>query len=158
MIKEFKLAAVVAAMAAVAFSGGTAWAAEHASKDEAVAMVKKAVAFINANGKEKGYAAISNTQGQFRDRDLYVLVVDRHDGHVYAHGANPKLVGKGNLKLKDVEGKLFVQEMVDAAKAKNGSWTEYKYTNPVTKKVETKDQYCERLDDSAIVCGGAFKG
>jgi cytochrome c len=52
-----------------------------------VAMVKKGIAFIKANGTEKGYAEISNKKGQFIDRDLY-LVVYGLDGKCLAHGAN----------------------------------------------------------------------
>ena len=120
-------------------------------------MVKKAVAFAQANGKDKAIAEINNTQGQFRAGELY-LMVQGADGSVVAHGANSKLVGKMMINAKDVDGKPFVQEIINAAKAKNGSWTEYKFTNPVSKKVEPKAMYCEHLDDANFVCGGYFKG
>jgi cytochrome c len=80
-------------------------------------MVKKGVAFIKANGKDKGYAEISNKQGQFTDRDLY-LVVYGLDGTVRAHGANEKMVGKNLIDLKDVDGKAFVKERVELAQAR----------------------------------------
>ena len=41
-----------------------------ATAAEATTMVKKGVAFIKANGKDKGHAEISNKSGQFNDRDL----------------------------------------------------------------------------------------
>ncbi|MBI5910503.1 MAG: cache domain-containing protein [Betaproteobacteria bacterium] len=156
MRKEFSKLALFAATAAVAFSGGAAWAADSASAKEAEAMVKKAVSYIKANGKDKGYAEITNKQGQFVDRDLY-LVALQTDGKVSAHGANEKLVGKVLLELKDVDGKEFVREIIEAAKSKNGSWTDFKYSHPLTKKVEPKSLYCERLDESALVCGGIYK-
>src|SRR5437870_6500467 len=49
------LAAQVPALAVTAF----------ASKDEAIAMVKKGVAYIKGNGRDKGYAEITNKKGQF---------------------------------------------------------------------------------------------
>ena len=49
-------------------------AADGASKDEAVAMVKKAVAFIKEQGNDKAYPEITNKAGKFIDRDLYVVV------------------------------------------------------------------------------------
>ena len=52
-----------------------------ATKDEAVAMVKKAVAAINTEGAEKVYAEISDPKGPFVDRDLYIVVL-RMDGLV----------------------------------------------------------------------------
>src|SRR4029077_3459182 len=86
--------------------------AERANKDEAVAMVKKGIAFIKKEGKDKGYAEITNKQGQFIDRDLY-LVVYGLDGVVRAHGANEKMVAKNLIELKDVDGKPFVKERVE---------------------------------------------
>jgi cytochrome c len=155
--KDFNKAAVFAMIAAVAFSGGIAWAAERVTAKEAEAMVKKGVAFAKANGKEKVYAEITGKSGQFVDRELH-LMVQQADGKVLAHGANEKLVGKTMLDAKDVDGKEFVRAIIDAAKAKNGSWTDYKYSNPLTKKVEQKSMYCEHLDESTFLCGGIFKG
>src|ERR1035437_2297959 len=144
----------VAATAAVAWGG--AWAQQHASSKEAEARVKKGVAFIKANGKDKGYAEITSKQSQFKDRDLY-LVVCGLDGKVWAHGANEKMVGRNLIDLKDVDGKEFMRERIEMAKAKASYWQDYKYTNPVTKKIEAKQMYCERLGD-IIVSGGIYKG
>lgn len=127
----------------------------NATKEDALSAVKKGVVFIKANGKEKGYAEVSNKQGQFVDRDLY-LVVYGLDGTVRAHGANEKMVGKNLIELKDVDGKAFVKERVDLAQSKGTFWQDYKFTNPVSKKVEPKQMYCEKLDDS-VVCGGIYK-
>jgi len=127
----------------------------NATAAEATAMVKKGVAFIKANGKDKGYAEINNKAGQFTDRDLY-LVVYGLDGVVRSHGANEKMIGKNLLELKDVDGKAFVKERVELAQAKGTFWQDYKFTNPVSKKIEPKSAYCERLED-VVVCGGIYK-
>jgi cytochrome c len=145
--------AAMAATAAIAYSG--AWAQEHATAKQAEAMVQKGVAFIKANGKDKGYAEITSKQSQFKDRDLY-LVVYGLDGMVWAHGANEKMVGKMLIDLKDVDGKEFVRERVELGKTKPNFWQDYKFTNPVSKKIEHKSMYCERLDDT-VVCGGVYK-
>jgi cytochrome c len=130
-------------------------AAANATKDDASAMVKKGVAFIKASGKDKAYAEINNKGGQFTKDDLY-LVVYGLDGTVRAHGANEKMIGKNLIELKDVDGKAFVKERVELAQAKGSFWQDYKFTNPVTKKIEPKQAYCEKLDD-AVVCGGIYK-
>ena len=144
------VAAVVASTAGVAVAKG-----EFATKEEAVSMVKKGVAFIKASGKDKGYAEVTNKQGQFVDRDLY-LVVYGLDGTVRAHGANEKMVGRNLIDLKDIDGKPFVKERVELAQSKGTFWQDYKFTNPVSKKIEPKQMYCEKLDD-AVVCGGVYK-
>lgn len=127
----------------------------NATAAEATAMVKKGVAYIKASGKDKAYAEINNKAGQFTDRDLY-LVVYGLDGVVRAHGANEKMIGKNLLELKDVDGKAFVKERVELAQSKGTFWQDYKFTNPVSKKIEPKSAYCERLDDVAV-CGGIYK-
>ena len=145
-----RLATAIACTVAI-----TAHADEGASAADATAMVKKGIAFIKANGRDKGYAEISNKGGAFIDRDLY-LVVYGLDGTVRAHGANEKMVGKNLIDLKDVDGKAFVKERVELAQAKGTFWQDYKFTNPVTKKIEPKSMYCEKLND-AVVCGGIYK-
>lgn len=151
MKKSIGLSAL-ACVLAVSFS---AQAETKATAAEATAMVKKGVAFIKANGKDKGYAEISNKDGQFISNDLYLTVYGL-DGTVRAHGANAKMIGKNLIDLKDIDGKEFVKERVELAKTKGTFWQDYKFTNPVTKKIEPKSMYCEKLEDMAV-CGGIYK-
>jgi cytochrome c len=145
------------ALVAIALNLGQAWAADGgATEKEAVAMVKKGVAAVKAGPKDKAFADITDKANTtFHDRDLY-LVVYALDGVVMAHGANAKFVGRNMIDLKDIDGKAFVKERVEMAKAKGTFWQDYKFTNPETKKVEPKSMYCERLDDVAV-CGGIYK-
>lgn len=152
---ERKYVMAMALATAGVLASGAAWAAENANKKEAEAMVKKGVSFIKTSGKDKGYTEITSKQSQFTDRDLY-LVVYGLDGKVLAHGANEKMVGRVLIDLKDVDGKEFVKERVELGKAKVNFWQDYKFTNPLTKKVEPKTMYCERLEDT-VVCGGVYK-
>ena len=134
---------------------GTAMAADGAGKDEAVAMVKKAVTFIKEQGGDKAYPELSNKAGKFVDRDLYVVVY-RLDGTVLAHGSNEKFVGKDLSDAQDVDGKLYVKERVELAGKQASFWQDYKFVNPVSKKVEPKQMYCERLENTAV-CAGIYK-
>jgi cytochrome c len=148
---------LASSLAALAFAGlsASAVANEHATAAEATAMVKKGVAFIKSSGKDKAYTEISTKGGQFSDRDLYLTVYGL-DGTVRAHGANEKMIGKNLIDLKDVDGKAFVKERIELAASKGTFWQDYKFTNPVSKKIEPKSMYCEKLDD-AVVCGGIYK-
>jgi len=129
--------------------------ASTATPAEVTAMVKKGVAFIKSSGKDKGYAEINNKAGRFTDGDLY-LVVYGLDGIVRAHGANAKMIGKNLIELKDIDGKAFVKERLELAQAKGTFWQDYKFTNPVSKKIEPKSAYCEKLED-VVVCGGVYR-
>lgn len=151
-MKSLRLALVSIGLVLAA---STASSAVNATKDDAVAMVKKGVAFIKAQGAEKGHAEVTNKKGQFIDRDLYLSVYSL-DGKCLAHGANEKQVGRDLLELTDIDGKPFIKERVAMVKAKPaGAWQEYKFTNPVSKKIEPKVMYCEKLGDTAV-CGGVY--
>ncbi|HJV86261.1 MAG TPA: cache domain-containing protein [Noviherbaspirillum sp.] len=131
-------------------------AAERGSADEAMAMVKKAVAYMKDVGKDKAFAEFGNTANtQFHDRDLYIFVYDMHGNNV-AHGNNPKMVGKNLLEMKDNDGKYIIKGFIDVTKAKGKGWVDYKWPNPVTKAVESKSSYVEKVDD-LIVGAGIYK-
>lgn len=131
----------------------TALAADKGTPDEAVAMVKKAVALIKSDGKEKAFAAISDPANTtFHDRDLYIYVYDLN-GVALAHGNNPKMVGKPLIGLKDNEGKPMIKEMIDLAKSKGKGWVDFKWPNPVTKAVEAKSGYIEKVDEMMVGSG-----
>ena len=119
---------------------------------EATALVQRAAEYLKANGPAKSYAAFNDTAGQFKDRDLYVFVMDMN-GKMLSHGANAKLIGKDLTNLKDSDDKLFIKTMLDVAKAKGKGWVYYKWPHPVTKAIEPKSTYVERIDDLVIGCG-----
>jgi signal transduction histidine kinase len=129
-------------------------AAEFATKPEAEAMVAKALKYWKANGNDKTYAEIGKKDGQFTDRDLYVVIYGL-DGTVRAHGANPKMIGKNLMEIRDVDGKFFVKERVEMAKKKQPFWQDYKFTNPTSGKIEPKTMYCDPEDDM-VMCAGVY--
>ena len=137
-----------------AIACGPATAGEFATKEEAIAMVKKAVAFIERDGPDKAYAEFNNKHGRFHDRDLYITVFDLN-GRLLAHGQRQDLIGKVLIDLKDPDGKPFVKERVELARHQRSFWQNYKFMNPATKNVEPKEMYCERLSETAV-CGGVY--
>jgi cytochrome c len=145
----------VALLVAPLILGGFALAATSATKDEAVAMVKKAITAIKSEGPDKAYAEIDDPRGPFVDRDLYITVVHM-DGVVLAHGADKTRIGTNQLNDKDSDGKEFVKERMERAKTEPSFWQSYKFINPVTKMIEPKQMYCERLNDT-VVCGGVYQ-
>jgi len=147
---------VIAVAVALATCGATISAQEsRATRGDAEKMVKKGVDFLKKNGKDKAAAEMTAPSKTFVDRDLYLVIYDMN-GVPLAHGQNAKQVGKSLIDLQDPDGKLFVKERVDFAKSKGTFWQDYKFTDPLTKKVLPKQMYCERTDD-VIVCGGVYK-
>jgi cytochrome c len=146
-----RLYAVVSVMV-LCFMALYVQAADRGTKEEAVAMVQKAVAAIKADGRDKAFAAIDDHNGPFRDRDLYVVVYDLQ-GKCLAHGANAKQIGKDLIELRDPDGKFFVKERVELAKTKDSFWQDYKFLNPQTKLIEHKSMYLEKVGDILVGCG-----
>ena len=147
---------VIAVAVALATCATTISAQElRATRGDAEKMVKKGVDFLKKNGKDKAAAEMTAPSKTFVDRDLYLVIYDMN-GVPLAHGQNAKQVGKSLIDLQDPDGKLFVKERVDFAKSKGTFWQDYKFTNPVSKKIEPKSAYCEKLDDT-VVCGGIYK-
>lgn len=147
-------------IATVAFAGFVATstsAAERGTADEASALVKKAVAYIKANGKEKSFAAINDPKGPFVDRDLYIFVYDMKGNNMaIGNGNASKMNGKNMLEMRDADGKYIIKGFIDMLSTKNSGWFEYKWPNPVTKAVEAKSSYVEKVDD-LIVGSGIYK-
>ena len=151
-----RILALAVAAFTFAFASGAALAQDKSkgSKQEAVAMVDKAVAHIKKVGRDKAFADFNNKSGPFTDRDLYVVVYDLK-GKVLAHGANEKMIGKDVIELRDVDGKYFVKERVEMmSKSPNAKgWQDYKFMNPVTRAIEPKQMYLQRHEDVIVGCG-----
>lgn len=128
---------------------------EFGTAKEAEAMVAKAVRHIATAGTEKAYRDFTGRTPAFAERDLYVVVYDM-GGRVLAHGQNPKMVGKDLIDLRDADGKEFVKERVELTRSKGKFWHDYKFTDPVTRKVLPKSTYCERVESTAV-CVGIYK-
>jgi cytochrome c len=141
---------------ALALCSGTALAEEsRATRADAEKMVKKGVELLKKGGKAKAASEITAPSKALVDRDLYLVIYDMN-GDCVAHGQNAGQVGKHLMELKDPDGKAFVKERVELAKAKGTFWQDYKFTDPLSKKVLPKQMYCEKADD-VIVCGGVYK-
>ena len=115
-------------------------------------MVKKAIAYIKANGRDKAFAEFSDPKGSFVDRELYVSVFDMN-GINLAHGNNKKIVGKNMMEYRDPDGKYPIKEGLKIAKGAGSGWYEFRFLNPTNKEMQTKTIYIERYEDIAIWVG-----
>lgn len=148
-----KLMMLVAAFAA-ALSFNAFASADRGTEQEAHALVKKAIAFYEKNGRDKAMAEFQKQPGPFVDRDLYVTVYDMK-GDCLSQ-INPKMVGKNMLDLRDADGVHLIKDRVEGARKADSGWQDYKFFNPVTKKIEPKRVYWEKRDD-IIFAAGAYK-
>ncbi len=146
------IAVMIGVSLLVLIAGRITFAGEFGTTAEAEALVKKAVQLIKADGRDKAFAEINNPKGKFIDRDLYVFVYDM-EGKCVAHGFNSKMIGKDLVEMKDPDGKYFVKERIEICKTKGKGWQDYKFTDPLTKKLEPKSAYVERVENLIVGCG-----
>jgi len=82
--------------------------------------------------------------------DLYLFLYDLK-GKVIAHGNNPDRIGSNQFELTDDDGKYYVQEIIEKAKA-GGGWLDYKVRN------SSRFVYVEMVEigTNTLVIGSGF--
>jgi cytochrome c len=129
--------------------------ADAPTQDEVVAVVKKAAAFYKANGREKALAEFNSKSGQFAKGEDYVDIHDLN-GVCLAHPTAPEVVGTNRLEQKDLNGKAWIKDIIDATKKGDTSgWISYVRKNPVSGKMQDKRSYWE-LHDGLIFKAGLY--
>ena len=121
-------------------------------KDEAVKMVKDAVALYKANGLEKALDALNDPKGQFVKGSLYVFGYDL-SGNLIANATAPEKIGQNVLDVPDSKGKKFRREIVERAKKEGSGWVDYTIINPKSKADEQKTSYFEMAGEIILGCG-----
>lgn len=132
-----------------------ALAEDRGSEAEALALLGKAASFVEHNGPSNAQAEFSDASKGYIDRDLYVTILAL-DGTMLAHGANPALVGKNLIGLKDLDKKAFIAEAIESAKQTGKGFVDYKWTDPLTKKLRDKRMHFVKVGD-VVVNVGVYK-
>ncbi|SFU63633.1 cache domain-containing protein [Pseudoduganella namucuonensis] len=133
-------------------AGVDAWAAEHGTREEALALIDKTAAHLIDEGPEKTFFEVSNPKGRFTYRDLYIAIYDLH-GKVMAHGALPRLVGVNIYDYRDDDDKYYIREILDrAAKGQQGP-VDYKWIHPATRRMQVKSAYFRQVGLYVISAG-----
>jgi signal transduction histidine kinase len=138
------------ALAAIAFLlAPLALAAEYGTAEEARAMLDRVVAAMQAD-PAGALAKFNSGEDGFKDRDLYPFCVGA-DGVTTAH---PTLVGTHMSEIKDVDGKMLVEEMVKIAEEAKIVEVEYKWPRPGSTEPVPKVSYVTKIGDQ--VCGVGY--
>lgn len=121
-----------------------------------VDVVERAAALIEAEG-ERAFDRLRDKTGPFRFMDTYVFVT-RPDGTELVNPAQPSLEGKDLSEVRDVHGKLLVQDYVDAALEKGSAWVDYVWYKPGDNTPAQKRSYVRKVqfDDEVYIIGSGF--
>jgi len=127
-----------------------------ATPEQAKAFSERASAHIKKVGEKKAFADFTRPDGGFVDGELYVFCYDRQ-GINMAHGGNRSFVGRNLLHIKDPDGAEPNLLIVKMGFEHGRGWVDFKWPNPVTKRIENKSAYVIRTND--VTCGvGYYKG
>lgn len=130
---------------------------EKGTRETAKTTAASAARYFTSNGVEEGIKAIHKNSGEYRDGAIYIFLYNYKTGVMEGHGANKSLVGKNLMNMKDADGKMFFHEMTDIIKTKGEGWVEYKWPNPVSKKIEQKSTYIIKINDTLLIGCGYYK-
>jgi cytochrome c len=120
---------------------------------EVKAKTQEAAKYLSGKGKA-GLAEFSDTSSKWAQTP-YIFVYDLK-GTIIAHGANPKLVGKNLMGLKDVKGNMFAAEFVAVAKDKGHGWVEYWWPKKGSKTPTQKVSYIVRVPNQDMLVGAGL--
>ena len=143
----FAATALAAALTPVAI------AAEFGTRNEAIAMVHRVQDMFKKLGPQATFIGIRRKAPGTIDRDLYAYVVDQN-GVVQANGAIPAMTPGTNLyDFRDQNGKYMMREQLEVCKGPGHGWVDFRFLSPLTKTVEDKSTYIERMGDYCVGVG-----
>ncbi len=122
------------------------------TRDTTVDLVRRGYQLMKSAGLSKAIEAFDDEQtNEYRYGDLGLFVYDMK-GKCLAHGVKPDYVGQDRFNSKDEDGRLYVKEIIEQAKA-GGGWVSFKINNSF------ESAYVEEVDmgiGSFIVGAGMF--
>jgi len=118
----------------------------------AVALVRRGAAHLRKVGKRQACDDFDNPKGEFIFGEYYLWAMDLN-GIRMANGSDPASRGQDISNLRDIDGRPHVRNIIEKARAKGKGWQDYKWLNPVTKRVEMKSAYFELAGDIILACG-----
>lgn len=128
--------------------------AELCTKQDAMAMVQKALQHIETVGFAQALEDFKQPGSPFRYNELYVFVYDFQGNHlVNSAGLQPP--SPNVIDYRSPDGKLVIQEMIAMTKASGGGAFEYDMINPQTGDTQSKISYFKKIPgfDGFIGCG-----
>lgn len=129
---------------------------------EALQLMQKAQDYLKTHGLDPAVAEFNRLDSPFNSKsainphgDLYLYSL-APDGFQIIHGKNPKIRGKVMIDMRDADGVYLIREMVRLCfqTPAGKGWVQYKWPHPITKAVEPKKGYVERVPGNDKLCLG----
>ncbi len=127
--------------------------ARAATAQEAQALSERAAAHLKEVGPDKAFSDFTSGANDFKNGELYVFCYTPQ-GLNLAHGGNPAFVGKNLLEIKDPDGARPNALIIQKGMTEGRGWVDFKWVNPVSKKIEPKSAYVIKTDNA--ICGVGY--
>ena len=147
-MKKIARTLTIAALSLAALS------AQAASREEAQALLKAALAEIKTKGVD-GAGKEFSAGGNWYKGSLYIFLCD-FKANIVAHSANAKIVGKNLWEVKDASGKLFVQEQVKLVQTAGQGAVQMRWMNPATKQIDDGEAVVGRVPGQDLYIGAVW--
>ena len=121
-------------------------------RDQAVALVKKAVAHIREFGLERACEDFHDTGGEFNFGEFYIYAFSQ-DGICVANGRDPSRRGNSVIDNVDADGRPINRDILHIVNTRGRGWSDYKWVNPGTGRLQLKSAYFEMVDHVVVTCG-----
>ena len=135
------------------FLGTSSFADEFGTREEASALLERAVAIVRVD-KNRALDLFTRLEGGLAQKDLYVFCASP-DGTIIAH---PSIIGLNilNNDLTDVKGTQLGKAMFDASRRGGSGEVTYRYQRPTTgsNKEFTKTSLVARV--AGLLCGVGY--
>ena len=158
MLRNLAAPFLTGVIAIVMGSGGTlvlsttisGAAGQYGSKEEARAMLQRAVAAVKEN-KDEALAKFNKGEGGFKDRDLYVFCANASDGVLTAH---PYLKGENLKEIVGKKGFPLGQEIMQKATEGEIKEVSYWWPRPGSEEPLEKHTFFTKVGDQN--CGVGY--
>ena len=127
-------------------------AAESPGAAEAQALLDKAAAYLDSNGRARAFCAFNDPKGAFHKGPLYVFAINM-DGVYFAHSAAPTLIGTSLRDTRDAAGQPIADLVMEAVATQQSAAVDYLWTNYETAKVEKKHTFVRKMDKFILGVG-----
>lgn len=121
-----------------------------------VALVEKAAAQVESKGKAV-FPEFRKPHSKWRSGTTYLFVGDMNGVSLFNAGF-PKLEGTNTLDLKDSNGKLINQALMQVAQSNGSGWVDYMWPKPGKTKPSQKWSYVKavKVDGTPAFIGAGF--
>lgn len=125
------------------------------TRDELKEFVNSAAKHIRKVGVQAALEEFKKPDGKFTKGELYIFA-NNMQGINLSH-VNPKMQGGDHSGFKDKLGFAFMQEFIKVAQVNGSGWVEYWWANPVTKTLQPKISYIQKINDDMFIGCGIYK-